>query len=61
MKYSRHKIIALIIIAGFLLLMASTAMASAGPGDGNLLKRSTEETCHACHKTDRNAKTALNP
>lgn len=58
MKYSRHKIIVLMIIAGFLLLMASTAMASAGPRDGNLLKRSTEETCHACHKTDRNAKTA---
>lgn len=55
MKYSKHKIIALIIIAGFLLLMASIAMASAGPGDGNLLKRSAEETCHACHKTYKNA------
>jgi len=24
-------------------------------GDGSLLKRSPEETCHACHKTDKNS------
>lgn len=28
--------------------------ASAFKGDGNLLKRAEEETCHVCHKTDRN-------
>ncbi len=28
--------------------------------DGNLLKRSPEETCHGCHKTDRNAPADLN-
>ncbi len=27
---------------------------SAGAGDGNLLKRSQEDTCHGCHKTERN-------
>lgn len=54
MKYSKHKVIALIIIAGFLLLVTASAMAI-GTGDGNLLKRSEEETCHACHKTYKNA------
>jgi predicted CXXCH cytochrome family protein len=28
--------------------------ASVGAGDGNLLKRSVEDTCHGCHKTERN-------
>ncbi len=52
MKYSKHKIIALIVITGFLLFLTTLAMAV---GDGNLLKRSDEETCHACHKTYKNA------
>ncbi len=28
--------------------------ASAYKGEGNIIKRAKEETCHACHKTDRN-------
>ncbi|MDO9287535.1 MAG: CxxxxCH/CxxCH domain-containing protein [Thermodesulfovibrionales bacterium] len=28
--------------------------ASSFKGEGNILKRAKEETCHACHKTDRN-------
>jgi len=55
MKYSKQKVITLIIIAGFLLFVATAALAAIGPGDGNLLKRSQEETCHACHKTYKNA------
>lgn len=54
MRYLKLGIAALIIIAGFLLLMTTSTIA-AGPGDGNLLKRSEEETCHACHKTYKNA------
>jgi predicted CXXCH cytochrome family protein len=27
---------------------------SVGTGDGNLLKRDQEDTCHGCHKTERN-------
>lgn len=56
MKYSYHKVIALITITGFLLLITTSVMAISS-GDGNLLKLSEEETCHACHKTDRNART----
>lgn len=54
MRYLKLGIAALIIIVGFLLLMTTSTIA-AGPGDGNLLKRSGEETCHACHRTYKNA------
>lgn len=36
------------------------APAALGPGDGMLLKRSPDETCQGCHKTDQNAPTDPN-
>ncbi len=34
--------------------MTGYTYAQAGPGDGYLLKRSPEETCHGCHRTNLN-------
>lgn len=46
----------LVLIIGFLLTSLCISVSVAlGPGDGNLLKRSPEDICHACHKTDKNA------
>lgn len=39
----------------FFLVTALCEAARLGLGDGNLLRRSKEETCHACHKTDKNS------
>ncbi len=46
--------IGLTIIATFLFMHIPGATVWAD-GDGNLLKRSEEETCQACHKTDSNS------
>jgi predicted CxxxxCH...CXXCH cytochrome family protein len=43
-----------VVILLLTLLWSVYVYAQAGPGDGYLLRRSEEETCHACHKTDRN-------
>ncbi len=57
MKVVRHNIkrplslVALVLLfAVFLFIIRAYAV-----GDGLLLKRSPEETCHGCHKTDQNA------
>jgi fibronectin-binding autotransporter adhesin len=44
-----------LVLVAFLLALPVLAPDVNGAGDGYLLKRSPEETCHACHKTDRNA------
>lgn len=54
MKYSLKRILIAVLAAGVLLAGASLTLAI-GPGDGNLLKRTPDETCHGCHKTDKNA------
>lgn len=38
---------------------ATTTIATLGSGDGNLLKRSQEETCQACHKTNVNTPSVI--
>jgi hypothetical protein len=45
----------LVILASVLLVLPVLTADVHAKGNGYLLKRSTEETCHACHKTDRNA------
>ncbi|MBF0327651.1 MAG: CxxxxCH/CxxCH domain-containing protein [Nitrospirae bacterium] len=49
------KLTAVCALISFLLISYSITKAAIGVGDGNLLRRSQEETCHACHKTDQNA------
>lgn len=49
----RYKNLISLLIAGFLIAFVSNALAI---GDGRLLRRSLEDTCHGCHKTDKNAK-----
>jgi hypothetical protein len=43
------------VLVAFLLALPVLTPDVKGAGDGYLLKRSPEETCHACHKTDKNA------
>lgn len=50
----RYLKIFILLIIGLLFIMPDLE-AAPGPGDGNILKRSVEETCHACHKTHLNA------
>lgn len=51
------KLTAILVLLSFLLISYSITKAAIGAGDGNILRRSVEETCHACHKTDQNART----
>ncbi len=56
MKARTAVIKALKIYLGILLLALPVLTPDVkGAGDGYLLKRSQEETCHACHKTDKNS------
>lgn len=50
----RYLKIFIVLLIG-LLFITPDSEAAPGPGDGNILKRSVEETCHACHKTHLNA------
>lgn len=51
------KLTAIFALLSFLLISYSVTKAAIGTGDGNILRRSAEETCHSCHKTDQNAPT----
>ncbi len=51
----------LVLLAALLaLVVPATYVRALETGDGTLLKRPPEETCHACHKTDRNAPSDAN-
>ncbi len=49
----RYKNLISLLIIGILIAFVSSALAT---GDGRLLRRSLEDTCHGCHKTDKNAR-----
>lgn len=44
-----------ISLAAAILLSVGADLTHSFTGDGNILRRSQEETCHGCHKTDQNA------
>lgn len=52
---SGTKTIVLTITGVFFIIVAFSDKGESVSADGNLLKRSAQETCQACHKTDSNA------
>lgn len=52
---ARRYFVGVLVLFPLLFGLPGIISKAGGAGEGDLLKRSPEETCHACHKTDKNA------